>query len=165
MGKGINNYEYFSDFFFFEDEVGSTVKYFTDLIKNEIELSNDDITLSDKMGYNGNIMKININSTPLFKITWNLKNVKQYGKNDIKKIMDFFCVVGWGKEYDHYSVFEKYIKNKDLSTQYHDVTFYTKSWVDYITIQNSRIILQFDFEKYKKTELRILKLKRVLKKQ
>ena len=163
MKKNISDYTYFSDYYFFEHEIGSTVKYFTDLIKKSgIELYAG-ITLADKIGYNANIMEIKVKLKPLFKITWDLNVNKTYDIKDVKEILDFFCTVGWETEYTHYIRFYHHKQSTDLSSQYHDIDYYTKPWVDYISVQNSRIILQFDFEKYKKTELRKLKLKRILK--
>lgn len=160
--KQLNDYDFYSDFYFEQHEVGQTTILLTDIIKNNGILLSENELLSSKVGYPANIIYM---SDSTFKLTWDLKiiNHKYYepSMKQIKSICEYFCIKGWEEEFSHY-IYDVNSEPNKLSSQYNDVKYYTKKWVNYITFQNSRIILQFDLEKFKKTDLRKYKLQQLI---
>lgn len=92
-------------------------------------------------------------TTSDIKITWNYIDdpdtpfIAHYelSKEQLNNICKYFCVGGWINEYNYYH--NNMTVKSHMSSQYKDIVYYTKKWVNYITFQNSRIILQFNLNK------------------
>jgi len=166
--KQLNDYVFYSDFYFEEHFVGNIARLFTNIINSNGILLNDSDLISSKKGYNVHIISM---SESTFKLTWDLKLLfKRETRGDglqyydisikqIKNICEYFCVDKWEEEFNYYSFIDDH---KYFSSEYNSIQHYTKNWVNYISFQNSRIILQFDLEKFKKTDLRKYKLQQLI---
>jgi hypothetical protein len=158
--KSINDYDFYSDYYFEQHEVGEIAKLFTNIIKDTgILLDNSYSISSIKHNYNINIIHMN---DDIFKFTWDIKyHDSKYSIKfeQITNICKHFCIDGWEEEF---YLYDMKLNDSVLSTQYQDIKYYTKKWVDYITFQHSRIILQFDFKKFKYSDLRKQKMKKIL---
>ena len=97
--------------------------------------------------------------TDQYKINWGHKS--HLPEDIILRIADYFCVDGWKEEKELYDIFGKSKEYNGMSTQFGDIKKYTKPWVDYITFQNSRVIVQFYLDDFNK-QLREEKLKRIM---
>jgi len=158
--KSINDYDFYSDYYFEQHEVGEISRLFTNIITdNGILLDNSYSISSIKRNYKINIIHM---KDDIFKFTWDIKyHDSKYSITfeQITNICKHFCIDGWVEEFYLYDI---NLNDSKLSTQYQDIKHYTKKWVDYITFQHSRIILQFDFKKFKYSNLRKQKIKNIL---
>lgn len=139
-------------------------KFTTHILKCGVDVSNYDFFRMSSVFQNGkgDVYKITWNlREEIKKIIMEDGTIQNsiccYNLHESQKehIGNFFCVDGWKKEeeyypenYDSISLYccDKTIIPTDLpepgmSANYGDIQKYTKTWVDYLTFQHSRIIL------------------------
>jgi len=187
FGYKQSGYFYYSDYYFEFFYIGKIYRKWTDhILKCGIELDikydKDTTEYVKNSGYNPDIIHF---SDDLYKITWNLRQelrkIKmengyirhatcnyELHKKQKEHITKLFCIDGWEKEEayntDNFDMFKYNNTNppeEGMSNQYGDIKKYTKPWVNYLTFQHSRIIVQFQLEDYVKS-LRENKLNRIL---
>ena len=83
--------------------------------------------------------------------------------DDHKIFAKLFLIDGWEEELIYtFSARDTKVRNINYSSNYGEVNYHTKSWVDYITFQGDRVILQFRFDDYlKSSDLRKEKLEKL----
>lgn len=110
----------------------------------------------------------------IFKIDFEVKstlnkrvfNYQKFTMTDYKEFADIFFIGDWKNELEYqltyYQDRHKTKKpNPKYSNNYGCIMIHTKDWVEYVTFQGSRVILQFNMGKYK-LSLRKEKIKRVI---
>lgn len=146
-------YFYPSDYYFEHCVVGKLYTEWTDKLlsfgvkldtKYDMDLTSDYVSMS---GYNPNIIHMGgkFFKDSIFKISWNHNESSSPTDEQIKQIANMFCIDGWEIEKSHTGC---KINTDDMSTNSGDICKYTKPWVNYLTFQGSRTILQFDIMKY-----------------
>lgn len=84
-------------------------------------------------------------------------------EKDYKLFADLFFIDGWKDELEHVTNLDNimYDGNKLYKTKYSinygDINCYVKPWVDYVTFQGYRTIVQFRWDKYSRKE-KLLKI-------
>lgn len=114
-----------------------------------------------KYGYTPYTYKFCFNSIDLISDIGIITN-NILSESDYEIFSNLFLINGWEEELIYtFTARETKNINPNYSSNYGEICCHTKSWVDYITFQGSRIILQFRFDDYIKTELRKEKLKKI----
>ena len=148
-----SGYFYYGDFYFAECVVGYLYeKYMNHFIENGLFFNKREDNKKNilNLEYQPNIIKFdndNIYTSETYKFTF-----RHYDNFilDFKKAKIFgnlFLIPGWENEYE---------------SNYGDITKHVKPWVDYLTYQGYRTILQFRFDNYLVTEERKEKLNKIL---
>lgn len=157
-----------NEFYYDKCKIGDLYDKWYNIFKNNgiIFLGNPDILKfsSYKYGYTPFTYKLNFNISPLIRdcnddgsLYYTLKDA------DYELFAKLFLVDGWGEELIYtYTARDKKVINTNYSSNFGEIGIHTKSWVDYICFQGSRVILQFRFDDYlKSADLRKEKLKKL----
>lgn len=155
-----------SEFFFKYCFVGDIYKKFTDyLIDNgiNIEVSYDSYSSEwiKTTGYAPDIihMSYDENDNGVYKIVWQHREPLSDGNvSNLEQPVDFmeifahlFCVDGWEHE-EKFSNYESKYGHSDYKEGYAsgigDIRLCTKPWVEYLTFQGYRTIVQFNLFEY-----------------
>ena len=144
-----SNYIFESDFYFENYYIGQVYRNFTDYIKQcgillqTQTYDNNRTTFVKNSGYLPHIIHFGVGivtkRNDLYKITWDFAHtdgtIGGSGINyeQIKYVAEYFCVDGWEDE---------------DAINFGDIKNNTKHWVDYLTFQGSRMILQFYLDDY-----------------
>jgi hypothetical protein len=75
---------------------------------------------------------------------------------------NLFFIDGWEDELKYQLIYYQYRDkntkpNPNFGDNYGEINYYVKSWVNYVTFQDSRVIVQFRLDKYERKE----KLKKI----
>ena len=80
-------------------------------------------------------------------------NNYQFSDSDYKLFANLFFTDGWEEELDYQLIyyqdrFKVKKPNENFSDNYGDICWYVKDWVEYVTFQGYRTIIQFRWDKY-----------------
>lgn len=156
-----------SDFFYKKCEIGNLYDKWLNIFKdNNIVFLFDPCILkfnSYKYGYTPFTYKFNFNIRPTLQDCNDNTIYYTLTDDDYIVFAKLFLIDGWEEELIYtFSARETKNINKNYSSNFGEICYHTKTWVDYICIQDSRIILQFRFDEYlKSVELRKEKLQKI----
>lgn len=156
-----------SEFYYEECKIGDLYDKWINIFKsNGIVLFGDPVILkfsNYKYSYTPFTYKLNFNFGPT--ITSGNDDTMYYTltDDDHKIFAKLFLIDGWEEELIYtFSDHDKKIRNSNYSSNGGEIDYHTKPWVDYLTFDGSRIILQFRFDDYlKSADLRKEKLKKL----
>lgn len=157
-----------SEFYYEMCKIGNLYDKWVDIFQNNgIIFFGDPVILkfdNYKYGYTPFTYKLNFNFGPTVR-DCNDDGTTYYTltDDDHKIFAKLFLINGWEDELIYtFSARDTKNRNPNYSSNYGEVNYYTKSWVDYLTFQGDRVILQFRFDDYlKSSELRNEKLKKI----
>lgn len=103
-----------------------------------------------------------------YKFTFNFPFEKTHNmsREQYEIFADLFFIKGWEEELEYQLTFyqDRHKINKPdkrYSDNYGDISVNVKPWIDYVTFQGSRTIIQFRLDKYIQIELRKKKLEKL----
>lgn len=161
-----SGYVNYYNFYYEKCKVGELYEKWTSILKdNNIIFKNtpDIIRFSAyKYGYTPYTYKFCFNK---FDLIDDIGTIPNYilSESDYEIFAKLFLIDGWEEELTYtFTVRETININPKFSSNFGDIIYYTKPWVEYLTFQGSRIILQFRFDDYlKSSDLRNEKLKKL----
>jgi hypothetical protein len=155
-----------SDFYYKECEIGNLYDRYVNFFKDDniIFLGQPDIRkFTNFRLYTPFTYKFNFYISPIIRDINDTTEYYTLTDDDYKIFAKLFLIDGWEEEFI-YTFSARETKNINKNSNFGEICCHTKSWVDYITFQESRIILQFRFDDYLKSpELRKEKLNKLKK--